>query len=59
MKELRQEGKMGQIPDYSPTMKPEFPFFLMAYSRDWLRSRIASGTLAEGKLADVHSPLAT
>jgi len=25
MKELRQEGKMGQIPDYSPTMKPEFP----------------------------------
>ena len=26
MKELGQEGKMGQIPDYSPTMKPEFPF---------------------------------
>ena len=25
MKELQQEGKMGQIPDYSPTMKPEFP----------------------------------
>ena len=25
MKELRQEGKIGQIPDYSPTMKPEFP----------------------------------
>ena len=27
MKELRQEGKIGQIPDYSPTMKPEFPDF--------------------------------
>jgi hypothetical protein len=27
MKELRQEGKMGQISDYSPTMKPEFPEF--------------------------------
>src|SRR5215472_11633998 len=25
MKELRQEGKIGQIPDYSPIMKPEFP----------------------------------
>ena len=30
MKELRQEGKIGNIPDYSPTMKPEFPFFLEA-----------------------------
>ena len=29
MKELRQEGKMGQIPDYSPTMKPEFPIKLV------------------------------
>ena len=32
MKELRQEGKMGQIPDYSPTMKPEFPILTTTHA---------------------------
>src|SRR5215469_1105076 len=60
MKELRQEGKIGQIPDYSPIMKPEFPKMKAMHGAlptthpshrlNGMRSTVASGSPLLGRV---------